>query len=215
MVAGLVGMGVGLFLTHDKFLDLHRQIKEQKEFHSLVASATFNEEVRKSLQLPQTTHDNLASQIRSTYPGAYKDLSDSELEEKFSAKVRRAEGAWEEYAASPHVKVRGPDNNLYLFPPGTTKDLAVAYFRKKWDNIRPIPGSTTSINAGNVKSVTWAENGSGISCIETQDGRTLYNKDAPSHWLYLLYASYLLLGFLVPWGAIRTIGWVLLGFQKE
>jgi hypothetical protein len=165
--------------------------------------------------VPQSPYPSLASEIRSTFPGAYKDLSDSEIEQKFSAKVRQSEGPWEEYAASAGVKVRGPDNKLYLFPSRTTKDIAEAYFRKKWANVRPIPGSTTSINAGNIKSVTWASGDFAIEHIETQDGRTLYNRDVPSRWLYLLYASYPLFGFVVPWGAIRTVGWVVLGFQKN
>jgi hypothetical protein len=193
---------------------------QHNDFETLVESKAFKEAVDKSLQPAQSSHASLASEIRSTLAGAYKDLNDSEIEQKFSAQVRKFE-PWEKYSsgdklkeyAAEHggaVKVRGPDNGLYWFPPGTTHDLAVAYFREKWikwDNIRPIPGSTTPIDVSNVKSVTWSSKDASISYIETQDGRTLYNSEVSSRWFYLLYASYPVIGFLVPWGAIRTVGW--------
>jgi hypothetical protein len=215
LVAGLLGSCVGIIPARDSFLDLRREVSQRKEFDSLIGSEAFNEGFRNLLQSSQSPQPSLAAEIRSTFPKAYEDLSDSEIEQKFSAKVRESEGPWEEHTSSPAVKVRGPDGRLYLFPPGTTKDIAVAYFKKKWANIRPIPGSTTPVNAGNIKSVTWANNDFAVSYIETQDGRTLYNRQARSHWLFLLYACYPLIGFFLPWGAIRAAGWVILGFQRE
>jgi hypothetical protein len=51
-----------------------------------------------------------------------------------------------------------------------------------------------------------------ITSIETQDGQTLYPTPAPSAWLYLLIALFPILGFFIPWGAVRAIGWVGGGF---
>lgn len=47
-----------------------------------------------------------------------------------------------------------------------------------------------------------------------EDGQTLYPTPAPSAWLYLLIALFPVLGFFVPWGAIRAVVWVVAGFIK-
>ena len=36
----------------------------------------------------------------------------------------------------------------------------------------------------------------------------------PSGWNYLWIPLFPLLGFIVPWGAVRAIGWVVDGFVK-
>ena len=36
--------------------------------------------------------------------------------------------------------------------------------------------------------------------------------DAPAGWEYLLGTLFPILGFFIPWGAIRAIGWVVAGF---
>jgi hypothetical protein len=51
-----------------------------------------------------------------------------------------------------------------------------------------------------------------IASIDTTDGQTLYPTPAPSAWLYLLIALWPVLGFFIPWGATRAIGWVAAGF---
>lgn len=51
-----------------------------------------------------------------------------------------------------------------------------------------------------------------IESVETQDGQTFYPTPAPSAWSYVLIAILPLVGFFVPWGAIRAIGWVISGF---
>ncbi len=53
-----------------------------------------------------------------------------------------------------------------------------------------------------------------ITSIETADGQTLYPTPAPGAWSYVLIAILPVLGFLIPWGAIRAIGWVLAGFVQ-
>jgi hypothetical protein len=38
---------------------------------------------------------------------------------------------------------------------------------------------------------------------------------APSAWNYLWIPLFPLLGFVVPWGVVRMIGWVIAGFAKS
>ena len=53
-----------------------------------------------------------------------------------------------------------------------------------------------------------------IASIETADGQTLYSTPAPGVWSYVLIAILPLLGFFIPWGAVRAIGWVVAGFVQ-
>jgi hypothetical protein len=70
----------------------------------------------------------------------------------------------------------------------------------------------SELNSGGIKTVHF-ENRE-IASIEPQDGQTLYPTPAPAAWLYLLIALFPVLGFLIPWGAIRAIGWVGAGFVQ-
>ncbi len=69
----------------------------------------------------------------------------------------------------------------------------------------------SEVDAGGIKTINWAEN-YGVYSIETTDGQTLYATPAPSAWEYLWIPVFLFLGFFIPWGAVRAIGWTLEGF---
>ena len=68
-----------------------------------------------------------------------------------------------------------------------------------------------SLRLAGVKAIHWTQN-LGVASIETDDGKTLYPTPAPSRWLYLLAAILPMLGFALPWGLIRAVGWVGAGF---
>ena len=69
----------------------------------------------------------------------------------------------------------------------------------------------STVNEGGVKAIHWSKV-LVIESIETQDGKTLYPTPAPNRWLYLLAAILPLLGFALPWGLVRAVGWVGAGF---
>ena len=48
--------------------------------------------------------------------------------------------------------------------------------------------------------------------IKTPDGQTLYSTPAPGGWSYAGVILLPLLGFFIPWGVVRAIGWVGAGF---
>lgn len=70
---------------------------------------------------------------------------------------------------------------------------------------------TSEVNQGGIKAIHWTDNYA-VESIETEDGQTLYPTPSPSRWLYLFCAILPLLGFALPWGLIRAIGWVAAGF---
>jgi hypothetical protein len=69
---------------------------------------------------------------------------------------------------------------------------------------------SSEVNRGGIATINWSHD-YGVASIET-DRQTLYPTAAPSSWLYLFIVLLPLLGFIVPWVAIRAIGWVGAGF---
>jgi hypothetical protein len=77
----------------------------------------------------------------------------------------------------------------------------------------PIPtdSDTSTPNEDGIKRIHWSD-GFEPESIETTDGQTLYSMPAPGLWSYVAVVALPLLGFIIPWGAVRAIGWVLAGF---
>jgi predicted small secreted protein len=69
------------------------------------------------------------------------------------------------------------------------------------------------VDKGGIKTIHWTKDNE-IESIEAEDGQTLYPTPAPSAWLYLLIALFPVLGFLIPWGVVRSVGWVGAGFVQ-
>jgi hypothetical protein len=76
---------------------------------------------------------------------------------------------------------------------------------------RELGGGNTTMNQDGISTISWNDK-YGVVSIETDDGQTLYPTPAPSIWTYLLIPLFPLLGFFLPWGAIRTVQWVGAGF---
>jgi hypothetical protein len=80
-----------------------------------------------------------------------------------------------------------------------------------WQRVDIEPFTYSGPNRGGIKTIAWGKN-FGVRYFETEDGQTLYPTPAPAAWEYLLVALFPFLGFFIPWGAIRAIGWVGAGF---
>lgn len=65
-----------------------------------------------------------------------------------------------------------------------------------------------------IKLIGWNK-GYQVAFIETQDGQTLHPTPTPGARSYVLIAILPLLGFFIPWGAVRAIGWVGAGFFQS
>jgi hypothetical protein len=95
------------------------------------------------------------------------------------------------------------------FPPGSTDVRQEQPTRATWETFPPY-----AVNQGGIKIVHWDSN-LGIASIETEGGKTLYPTPAPAWWTYLLIAFFPIVGFFIPWGAVRAIGWVGAGFAES
>ncbi len=92
--------------------------------------------------------------------------------------------------------------------PGPEKDDPFACLAEAIDP--PI----STVNQGGINSIHWTKD-LGVESIETGDGQAVYPTPAPSAWSYLLIVLFPILGFFIPWGAVRAIGWVGAGFKES
>jgi hypothetical protein len=80
-------------------------------------------------------------------------------------------------------------------------------------NGTPTQSDVGELDEDGIKTIHWDWTlDNQIESIETQDGQTLYQTPAPTAWEYILVALLPVLGFFIPWGAVRAIGWVGAGF---
>ena len=86
-----------------------------------------------------------------------------------------------------------------------------------WTTVNPKTGDADDwyqlIDKGGISTIHWSKDNE-IESIETREGQTLYPTPAPGVWSYVLIAILPLLGFFIPWGAVRAIGWVGAGFVQ-
>lgn len=68
-----------------------------------------------------------------------------------------------------------------------------------------------AVNKGGIKIIYWKD-GWEVDSIDTMEGKLLSPTPAPGAGSYLLIAVLPFIGFFIPWGAVRAIGWVLAGF---
>ena len=86
--------------------------------------------------------------------------------------------------------------------------------QKKEDWFSENAPASSEVNKSGVKTVRWNKD-LGVESIETEDGTTLYPTPVPTRWPYLLAAIFPVLGFAVPWGLVRALAWVGVGFFEK
>ena len=83
------------------------------------------------------------------------------------------------------------------------------YQQRWWEN-DPIVQGTVQVNAGGINSVTI--DGGLVSTIELSTGESVQRTASPALYAYFQPLLYPLLGFFLPWGAIRALTWIGVGF---
>jgi hypothetical protein len=82
-----------------------------------------------------------------------------------------------------------------------------------WEVVPETP-SPSEVNKGGIGTIRWTKD-LGVESIQTADGATLYPTPAPTRWTYFLAAIFPVLGFVVPWGSVRVLEWVGVGFFEK
>ena len=82
------------------------------------------------------------------------------------------------------------------------------------DPFADIAMPVSTVNKGSIKTIVWKKD-YGVYSIETEDGATLYATPAPTLWPYLWAAVFPVLGFAIPWAAVRALAWAGVGFFEK
>jgi hypothetical protein len=149
----------------------------------------------------------------------FEELENSDVVQFVRKNIQEAESAdpfadIAEPATDADKTSRSLKSRLSQVPPPAKFDLSRA-------RVCPIDtgdasGCWTDVNKGGVKTIHWAKGKElVVESIETEDGRRNYPTPQPSRWHYLFAAILPLLGFILPWGLIRAITWVVSGFAAS
>lgn len=114
-------------------------------------------------------------------------------------------------SSGPGIPPPPPGFKLDTPSPAVTEwDAQGNPIKSDWNEATPLP---SRVDKGDIATINWSKGKSyRVSSIETENGQTLYPTPAPSTWSYVGIAVLPLLGFFVPWGVVRAIGWVGAGF---
>ncbi len=97
---------------------------------------------------------------------------------------------------------------------------ALARFRDA--SVRAMPRNPEPVHQDGIAAVHFGINDTRdlplaerIDWIDTENGIRVYRAEEPTRAAYFLVALCPLLGFLLPWGIIRGVTWVLVGFMQS
>ncbi len=199
LVAGVLGGIAGALAAYTQLQPLLAQRGQYKAFQVLVSSPTVSKEI-----------EYLRASIRDQPllpPGATPVLPVPTGGDWFQRNAPNSK-AVSPPVSSPQATARDKDLDLLAALCGSTDGWKI-----NKGGVRAI-GFWGTTNEEKMKSrlagnVTAAD----ISDIETDDGQKLHDTLPPALSSYLLVLTFPALGFLVPWGAIRTLTWIGIGFS--
>lgn len=97
-------------------------------------------------------------------------------------------------------------------PPGATLVSPSAHASDPWEQAaRDYKGQHVLVRLDGVDQVTVDKTGL-ITSIDLSTGESVEKTDAPHIWAFLPLLLLPAIGFLVPWGLVRVMAWIAVGF---
>lgn len=132
----------------------------------------------------------------------------------FESNAASEHGPWEKYQAQalpPPSKIPPPPSGTIVIRGAPRADFFTPpYCFIPVDDPNASDYTPSELNSSEIKTAHFENRD--IASIETTAGQTVYPTPAPVWWAYLLIGICPVLGFFLPWGAVRAIGWVGAGF---
>lgn len=208
ILLGILGMLAGAVIGWMAFRDYRYQRNEWEKFQNVTSRKTM-----KNILKHNSSFSKFGKQIKIAYPGAYDDFPDSKLgylvseQYPFWYKAFETAGFGRRKSGKPWEQDYGD------------KQLPKGFLSLGPDAPKLEPGSDepviVEVALDGVKTITM-DNSLKITKIELNTGDTIYNRDEPSTLETLSTVFSLpLIGFLLPWGILKTITWVALGFFQR
>jgi hypothetical protein len=207
LLLGVAGAIIGSFTSYVELQSLLNQRARHNKFEQLKASNVV-QQVRNSWTLtlrftPDKAIETFRKLAENQQRGVFGSLT-SEEQSDLIAKLKC------EPLPSGYPPTATTMENLFKIPnhPGYSLDVKDDPYACMADDGEP---PITTVNKSGIKAIHWSKD-LGIESIETQDGETVYAAPEPNKWLYLSATLFPLLGFVLPWGLVRALGWVGAGF---
>ena len=189
LVAGLLGATGGIALAYVQLEPLLGQYVQYQRFQGLSASPTVTQELetlKASLDTP-----------RSYVPGSDVRVPRKDWFDAVDALCR----------ADPGWQVSRNQIKAIHFDTRACKAAGANQLAKY-----QLPQKPPVIS---IESARRSVNTSEIEMIETTDGQEVPRTDPPAIRLFLLGLSLLLVGFVLPWAAAKTLSWIVAGFNER
>ena len=120
-----------------------------------------------------------------------------------------------------------PNSQAIGLPDGQIRDFPISMSKEQIENVlqKEFPSGSavvrheqltkgpweefplSVVDRGEISVVRWSAD-LGIESIETRDGQILYPTPSPAWWTYPPIVLFPILGFFIPWGAVRASGWI-------
>lgn len=136
-------------------------------------------------------------------------LSFGELQSDMRQKAEHQR--FEQLVNSPLV--RQERRTMQELAPGIIPQTGEDWFEQNAPTYAPRDAKPSTFASGEIKTINWTWNFE-ISSLELADGQTLYPTPARGAWSYGLIVILPLLGFFIPWGIVRAVGWAVAGFVQ-
>jgi len=210
LVAGALGACAGALVAYVQLQPLLKERAEYKSFHSLVSSPVVAKEV---------------AFLRSATAGKRDRFGGVPVQPD-----RASLKAWDENGKPIQPRVKLPprktlanlsNEQLEAYRSLLEQKAATESASPPYDEFAALCGSedgwSVKNGEGGIKSIYF----DGRNCdatvanvrdIETSGGDKVHRIDPPGIWAYVLIPLFPVLGFFLPWGTIRTLTWIGLGF---
>jgi hypothetical protein len=236
LLLGFLGAIVGGFGAYFQLKTIMRQRAQQKGFQQLADSPIVQQERERLkpefqyVRLPDKRWGKfridasipaINAAIEKDFPGTFKHES-TQTNPYAGIAIKDAPAPYEVVPAPPYSDIPADATNVKPVQAATVKPTKGRYTDA--DLAQP-PATLPSdfngwdiapsvVNKDGIKVIGWNKDYV-VAYVETEDGRTLYATQTPSAGTYLQVAVLPVLGFFIPWTAVRAIGWVVAGFAQH
>jgi len=215
LLLGVVGAILGGFATYVELQTVLNQRARHNKFGQLAGSDVVQRERKCRLAgMTSGCSDDPYAATAIQAPAGDPYVATAELSNRHQ-KVKQMlhDPKFYELSSAAQQKVLATLDPVYAQLPLQEQVKVLQIGRQKYGG--SAAGATTpvpsEVDKSGIKAINWSQDYA-VESIETGDGQTLYPTPATSAWTYLLIALFPILGFFIPWGAVRAIGWVGAGF---
>jgi len=218
LLLGALGIIAGSFASYVELQTVLPQRTAHNHFEQLANS----EVVKQERQTLQAAPDFIPDpSTKTAKPGSGNGLDYNAIAKKYGGTSVASNAGAKEPSVTPDPYAAYGGHAIAPAKTGVKEPQTVA--PNDWQTVSPAAPTYLDANGNPISSkvskdgigtINWGHD-YGVASIETEDGQTLYPTPAPSAWLYLLIALFPIFGFIIPWAAIRAIGWVGAGFVQS